>query len=341
MNVLIRCDASPQLGFGHVFRTRVLADALAEIGVGAKFASRTPTAVAEILDGSGFEVVKIAENLDFPAEAAFLAPNGRFIVTDLQETPESYQIALRQAGCELLVIDGSRKTPCHGRWLLDPKPAPQPDRFESHLRTRSDTEYLAGPRYALYEPGEPCAEGETIANQVLISTGGGNDRGSIAAILRHLDGISRRLRLRVQTRSNNPRLGEIRQQAARSRHQVDVIVDEPLITAEAARSRAAILAGGVSCYQIGSMGIPFLLVPIAENQRISAEEWQSLGIGVDVGDHPLPDGERLCRELEHLLDGDELHQTRSARAVELCDGQGARRVAAKLGSAASAIVAES
>jgi spore coat polysaccharide biosynthesis predicted glycosyltransferase SpsG len=325
----LRCDASPELGFGHVFRCLVLARELRSRGVEVVFAARGHEHVSGIVGREGFDTLVIPRDGSDSSEANQLGETGDLVVVDLLAPSESYQQALRRTGTPALIIDGSRLTPCHGRWLLDPRPIPDPEHFERRLRERPETEYLGGPPYALYEGGEVPASAPR-ENRLLISMGGGDDRGAIRSVIENLEGWKRPLELVVQTRSHNPGLAAIQEAAAHStRHAVEVVLDTPLINEVAGLSWCAIVAGGVSCYEMLSMGVPLILIPISDNQEPAARAWHELEVAHNLGPYPLEDGNRLLDALRDLSRPGR-REERSRRGRRLCDGRGAERVAARI-----------
>jgi len=329
LKVAIRCDASPELGYGHVSRCLVLARALRSVEAEVVFVSRDHERVFEVVDREGFETLAISAAASESEEIACLSEAGNLVVVDLLEPSEAYQQALHRAGALSLIVDASRRTPCHGRWLLDPRPVPDPDHFERQIRRRPETEYLAGPRYALYQGGNAPSSAPR-EDRVLLSMGGGDDRGSIPRLIEILDRWERPLELLIQTSSTNPGLEAIRESMSRStRHRFKLVLDTPLTSDAAARSWCAILAGGVSCHEVLSMGVPLILMPISDNQIPAARGWHELGVAIDVGRHPRVD-ESVVLDALRDLSGREEREARSRKARSVCDGRGVERVASRL-----------
>jgi len=329
LKAAIRCDASPELGFGHATRCLVLARELRSRGVDVVFVSRDYEHVSKVVDRDGFETVGIPTTASESDEVVLLSETCDLAVVDLLMPSESYQKALRCAGMPSAIVDGSRRTPCHGRWLLDPKPIPDPDHFERLLRRRPETEYLGGPRFALYQGGDPPV-GAPQEDRVLLSMGGGDDRGSITAVVEILDRWERPLEVVIQTSSANPGLMEARETLKQpTRHHFELVLDRPLINDAAARSWCSILAGGVSCYELLSMGVPLILMAISDNQEPAGRAWQELEVAHYVGRYPLEDKSRLFDALRDLSRPGE-REMRSRKARALCDGLGVERVADRL-----------
>jgi hypothetical protein len=80
------------------------------------------------------------------------------------------------------------------------------------------------------------------------------------------------------------------------------------------------------------MGLPALMVSVAENQIAIARELHRIGAGIYLGPDSKNDAASLSRAVESLVSrpGD-IHDL-SAAAMRLVDGLGTRRVALALGS---------
>jgi RimJ/RimL family protein N-acetyltransferase len=92
----------------------------------------------------------------------------------------------------------------------------------------------------------------------------------------------------------------------------------------------AISAAGSTCWELCLLGVPSLLIHVADNQTGVARELHRRQCAVHVGSAKAISVLQLSRELENMLSAKEVRQALSARARELVDGNGARRVAAVL-----------
>lgn len=327
--VWIRCDASNQIGFGHVRRCLTLARALQRLDLACGFLTRSPVELAGAVGNEPFEVVAIRDDR---SEIQQMAQLGSVLVIDLLDVGEKYQRELHDAGVDFLTIDGSGRSPCWGKALLDPTVSQAGEEAVCDLMRRKGAKVLRGAKYALLEDSTSTEGATRMANRVLVSMGGGDDRGAIKKTLESLGRTSADLEIIVQCMANNPNLLEIEREAEDSRHRVSVLIDQPVINHEAARSALAIAAGGITCYELAMMGIPFVVCPIAENQIRSGRAWELMGIAVYAGCMGELSEIKLSRIVDGLLKDQAVLDKMKWLGLNACDGKGANRVAREIAS---------
>ena len=89
----------------------------------------------------------------------------------------------------------------------------------------------------------------------------------------------------------------------------------------------AITAGGMTTFEMAALGIPVMILQIADNQVPITRAWQKCGYGVDMGylDRLRPD--YLQREMMSLMQNTTRRKAMAAAGLSLVDGQGTGRVA--------------
>src|SRR5262249_17829448 len=92
----------------------------------------------------------------------------------------------------------------------------------------------------------------------------------------------------------------------------------------------AIAAGGSSGWELAFMGLPAVLVTVAENQRLIAESLQRAGTAVHLGWHTEVTPARIAEAVRELLSDRAQRQCMSQAGRLLVDGKGAARVVAAL-----------
>jgi RimJ/RimL family protein N-acetyltransferase len=92
----------------------------------------------------------------------------------------------------------------------------------------------------------------------------------------------------------------------------------------------AIAGAGVTSYELCYMGLPSLLLIVAENQRRIAERLSELGMAANAGPAREFRGELFAGQLQTLIDSSHRRGEMSQRALELVDGFGSDRVRAAL-----------
>jgi UDP-2,4-diacetamido-2,4,6-trideoxy-beta-L-altropyranose hydrolase len=92
----------------------------------------------------------------------------------------------------------------------------------------------------------------------------------------------------------------------------------------------AVGAGGGMTWERCTLGIPTVLVVIAENQRSVAASLRKAGAAIDIGEGPGAIRRRLVEALTTLRRSPRTVEAMSEAAARVCDGLGAQRVAAAL-----------
>lgn len=325
MRVCIRCEGSATIGLGHVRRCRLLANELHALGVHVTFVTRSPKTIADELEGSAHSWMDVS-TFSQADEVQAIKKYGDIAVIDVLGDTEPLQKALHQAGMMFLVIDGSGCIPCWGRWILDPYPIPRKEQFDQKLRRSAETEYLGGAEFALYSTLLGPL-GDQQDNLVAICMGGGDDRNTTEMVLRDLNEVTRPLEIMVYTGHLNPRVPAIRKQARDCRHDVQFILDEPLLQPATSRARFGFSAGGVTCYEMASMGLVLMTLPFAENQRRAARAWEQIGAGIHVGLAEEVEARDIAALMNRWLD--DLNQARmiSRESRQRFRGLGAAKIA--------------
>jgi spore coat polysaccharide biosynthesis predicted glycosyltransferase SpsG len=92
----------------------------------------------------------------------------------------------------------------------------------------------------------------------------------------------------------------------------------------------ALTAGGSTCWELAHLGVPMLIVSLAENQLRVAHALQLAGAAVYVGDHLSLTAASITEILDRVRAAPELRRRLSSQASQLIDGQGAARVVNRL-----------
>jgi len=88
----------------------------------------------------------------------------------------------------------------------------------------------------------------------------------------------------------------------------------------------AVGAAGVSSWERCCLGLPGMVITVAENQEANACELERLGAVIFLGIHDTTTIERLQREFRALMADPERLRSMSRAASQVCDGRGALRI---------------
>ncbi len=158
---------------------------------------------------------------------------------------------------------------------------------------------------------------------ILVIAGGVDSTGLAGRILRtltDLDLVPLQLKCIVHESDQTCR------SLAANDHRISLVTRTHDLSALMAESHLAISAAGSTAWELAFMGVPALLVSVAENQRPIAAELHSRGAAIDLGWHTELDAALLNRQLQELLSNQETRSAMANSAQELVDGEGVDRV---------------
>jgi UDP-2,4-diacetamido-2,4,6-trideoxy-beta-L-altropyranose hydrolase len=332
--LLVRADASPRIGTGHVMRCLALAQAWQDQGgqvhfalaggaPGAQERLAREGAIAHQLGAQAGsaedarEVVRLARELG----AAWLVLDGYHFGPD-------YQRAIKEAGFRLLALDDQGHPTGVADVLLNQNLYADEALYFGLSR---DTRLLLGPRYALLRREFLQQRGgrrdvPEVARKVLVTLGGSDPENVTPRAVTALQRLG--LEAEVLVGMANPHLAEVEAAAhgsGRIRLRSNANVPELMAWAD-----FAFAAAGSTCWELAFMGLPGLLVIQAENQAPVAASCHAAGIGRSLGWARAHTAESIAAALEAVASDRAFRANAAARGPALIDGEGARRVAAVL-----------
>ncbi|HEX5618571.1 MAG TPA: UDP-2,4-diacetamido-2,4,6-trideoxy-beta-L-altropyranose hydrolase [Solirubrobacteraceae bacterium] len=303
--ILVRADASPQIGLGHAMRCLALAQAYRDAGGEVVFAMDAPPkpfAARLAREGCG---------LRDAAETEALARDADWVVLDGYHFDAGYERTLRAAG-RLLVLDDHDAD--HDADLI----------LRQGLGARAGDRVLAGPRYALLRrefrtwDAPPCDVPERV-RRILVTLGGGDPGPIVDTVLAAVSGEHRAVQW--ITGPLNPRRD--------APPGVEVVVDAADMPERMHWADLAVTAAGSTSWELARVGTPQIAIELADNQRPVARALEQHGIAVRAGWHADLDGQALAAAIDGLTAERRTEMTRRGRAT--IDGLGAVRVLEAMG----------
>jgi len=334
--LLIRADANTQMGTGHVMRCLALAEAWQEGGGNAVFLGRIDApAIRRRLVSEGFEVrdakARDGGPDDATATSALASEFGaEWVVVDGYHFGADYQRALKGAGLKVLFIDDNGHA---GDYCADIVLNQNIHADESIYAKRAPgTRLLLGTKYVLLRKEfwpwrEWKREIPDVARKVLVTMGGADPDNATLKVVKALgrvqvDGIE----AVVVAGASNPHYDILVEAATASPVEVRVernVTDMPALMAWA---DVAVSAAGTTVYELARMGLPAILVSVAENQRPLAEGLEAVKAATYLGECGRVSPAGILASLGALLEATDRRRAVSARCAQLVDSRGARRV---------------
>jgi UDP-2,4-diacetamido-2,4,6-trideoxy-beta-L-altropyranose hydrolase len=357
---VFRADASVEIGTGHVMRCLTLADALRRQGTECRFLCRPhPGNLLDYIKARGYDAIALAAPRQLTASPEQpVSPYSRWNGVSVEEDAIETLAALGDTRPDCVVVD---------HYALDVKWESQLRRRATHIlviddlanrshdcdilvdqnlgRRRSDYENLVerhctvllGPDFALLRPDFATERARSLLRRngravehLLISLGGIDKDNVTGRLLDALNSCSlpAGMRITVVIGSRSPWVAHIREIAASIQSPTEVLVDVSAMAAVMAQADVSIGGAGGTAWERCCLGVPTLLVILAQNQELGARALASSGAAIVLGDVSCAPAS-LLRELPKLLEGNRLKEMSSAAAA-LCDGQGTSRVSSVL-----------
>jgi UDP-2,4-diacetamido-2,4,6-trideoxy-beta-L-altropyranose hydrolase len=334
--LLIRADANAEIGTGHVMRCVALAQAWRDRGGRVEFV--LAAGGAEIYDrllSEGFEVREVLAEIGSAGDAAQTAElcagsAAEWLVLDGYHFSQDYRHRIRSTVPRLLLVDDHGEfAPYNCDIVLNTNVyatnAMYPDR-------KGRTRFLLGTRYALLR-GEfsdvqsGFAEVPEQASRLLVTLGGADPNNvtlQVVEALQELEDIE--FELTVVLGVSNSHRSSIAQALKSFSRPAELLVNVRNMPELMARSDLAISAGGGTCDELAFFRVPMFLITIAKNQELAVEAYCRNKAAVVAGWFTVLNRGVLAASLRKVMGDKNLRTEISAKARELVDGQGARRV---------------
>ena len=333
--ILFVANAGPEVGGGHVMRSLTLARALAERG--ARPVWLAPPEVAGVLDafaGDGMGRLPAASTAPEALGQAAASVAFDAVVFD------HYGLSAREHravanGRPALVIDDLADRPLGADLVADFSPARTSADYVGLVSPQ--TRLLLGPAYALVRPEFTRLREAALARRASTPT---VTRIQVSLGLTDVGGITGRVINRLLPRLGEAHLDVVLGSDAPSRTAVEalaardprvqVLVQVRDMAPLTAGADLAIGAGGSSTWERAVLGLPTVMLVLADNQVPASEAVARLG-AAELVDARAPDFEAAFdRAFTGLMRSPDRRARMSAAAAKLCDGMGAGGVAEAL-----------
>lgn len=341
-SIVIRADASPMIGHGHVARCLSLADALGELGCRvALLTKRLPGALRARATSLGCEVVEFdditaltsqadAEQCAAAVEKFNVRPT--WVVVDGYGFDSRWHETIAATGARVLCIDDLANRPLACDVLLDQNPFEGSEsRYDALVLPRCRR--LLGPHFALLSSdytenrGDPDRH-RRHGKRVLVSFGGADPTHATAAAVAALSRLpDAELEIDVVLDPLSRQYADVNAMA-RTDRRIRLHDPQPSLAPLLARARLAIGGAGCTAWERLCMGVPSIVVPIADNQRPIARALDRARLAYVIDAVGLRFTAEVMEAASAALRADDCQTV--ARGMEICDGLGARRVAAVL-----------
>lgn len=350
MNIYFRVDASVHIGSGHVMRCLSLAESFSKTGHDVVFVMRMQLGdLCDYAESRGFKVArlpmshgsKLPENsadyqawlqvpeLDDADDFLSVATDAELIVIDHYGISVQWEKHVKSSiGCKQIVIDDLVRE--HYTDLILDQTAGR--EVQEYQLTSPGSEVLVGSEYALLRPrfselhSVAIKKGLNFEHHKLLLTMGGVDKSNVTQeVLVALSHRALPISTTVLLNKSAPHFSSV----ASFCEQHDEWITHLLFTEDMAElmmeHSISIGAPGSTSWERACIGLPCVMIPIAQNQIEICENVVKEGAAISLEINEIP--ELLNDKLDELITR---YSTIRRGALKLCDGRGVERLVDKL-----------
>ena len=364
MKIVFRADASLLIGIGHVMRSLTLADALKAQGVHCHFVSRehpghlldairqrghavtalpAANAISATANGPVPQPVHVARlgcewQIDAEQTCAILTNlQPGWLVVDHYALDQRWEQALAPHYRQLLVIDDLADRPHRCDLLHDQNLGRQPEHYAQWVPAHCQVH--TGPHYALLRPEfaamRPYSlerrQAQPALRKLLITMGGVDQPNATGQVLQALKtcALPADCRITVVMGLTAPWLRNVRELAGQMPWPTEVVVNVNDMARRMADSDLAIGAAGSTSWERCCLGLPTIMVVLAENQQDGAQALETAHAARLMG-CVIGIAQQLPLAVQELINSD-CQSRMSLAASAITDGQGVEKILKAMG----------
>lgn len=334
--LLIRADASARMGTGHVMRCLALAQAWQKHGPVVFACAELTSALGARLAGESCQVKRLDAIPGSPQDSADTLDLARqlgasWLVLDGYQFDSSFQRAIKEGGLRLLAFDdyGHVPDPC-ADLVLNQNLGATAALYPGH---GMGTRLLLGTRYALLRKEflawrDWQREIPLVARKVLVTLGGADPDNVTARVVEALARLD--VEAKIVVGGSNPHHEAL---SFVVRPPSSVLRDASNMPELMAWADVAVAAGGSTSWELAFMGLPSVVLTLADNQAMAITALETTGTSWRV---PQSDctAESLAPMTQALLQNGNERAHMSNLGRSLVDGLGANRVLTEMWAAA-------
>ena len=328
LSILFRCDATPEIGSGHVMRCLSLALELKRMQIKAGFVvSELSSLGGSLIQKKGFSIFETGtknpstplniEDCNRTCSIAYKNQVG-FVIVDHYSAQNNYIADLKTKRFKVGLIDDIPDRNFEGiDWILNQNIGIT----DSYDNLSDSSVRLFGPDYALLRPEfeKVSLHRKSLNRNVLVTLGGGDVQLETRQILEALASVNKSIRIRVIGLAE-----EDVQSAQLGGHELRAIPRTNRLIDHMQWADISIIAGGTTCWEMCRMGIPSLILILADNQAMNAKSLEKIGFAINLGKISCAVKE-VSSKVDNLLNDTVKIRKMGRIGASLVDGRGCYR----------------
>lgn len=347
-NVIIRADASTEIGTGHIMRCLTLACLLRNYGCNVIFICQELSGnLCDFLEEKKFQVFRIAVNCQKPesflqkelSQIINIINQSKLIVEwliiDHYKLDVKWESKIRPFVSKIMVIDDLANRVHDCDLLLDQNPYNNCKSRYQNLVSTSCLQLL-GLDYLMLRSEftnklNPSNYQTAIAKNILITMGGTDSQNITCWLIESLEYLRIPLSIIIVVGAGCPHTSKIKLAASTTTlHEISVRQSVTNISELMIWSDLAICAGGFTTYELAFMGVPTIVISASPTQLEAAIALHQLGITKFIGEFGKILMSHAVKVLSEIILDVEQRIEMSRNGKSKIDGYGINRVVENL-----------
>jgi UDP-2,4-diacetamido-2,4,6-trideoxy-beta-L-altropyranose hydrolase len=331
-SALIRADASPERGYGHIMRCLSLANFLLQNNKTKVTFATSEQSVKAVPLLNKFPIITLPPKHLFNPnylQECIKEESFDLIVQDSYDSNDAYEAFLYKAAKYFLVLDDHPLRPhqCHG--LLDQTLNRNKQEYQSLTPFKCD--YFVGSEYTILrqeftESREAAYKKRALIKEqtqfnILIHLGSIDPDNITLLALKALEKIRNIGKVDIVLTSMSPHLNKVRAYLADTLLQCELHVDSQEVAKLMLNADCCIGASGTTSWERCTLGLPSIVIVYADNQKDIALALEQAGGASYIGQADTINIKQLYNKLSEILNAKTL-SVMSEKAFSVCDGKG-------------------
>lgn len=337
--LVVRTDADSRIGTGHLMRCFTLAQGWQTRGGKVVIVTNCNNDnLTRRLEAANMPIEAVEHPhphpMDWHRTSEILSSYpGAWVVIDGYHFDSGYQGRIKSCGHRLLAIDDTAHLDKYFADIVLNQNI-NADRLNYTVEPR--VRLLLGLRYLLLRPefieqSVMVPKSSKVARKLLVTLGGGDFDNQTLKVIKAIEEVKiDGLEAVIVVGPANPHLKQLQAITKDSRALIQLKVNTTRMAELMTWADAAVTAGGSTCWELAFMGVPALVIILAENQRAVAEGLDERGAVINLGWHRDSSPVRIAQALENLLLNAAKREKMAEISRKLVDGKGIERVLSNL-----------
>jgi UDP-2,4-diacetamido-2,4,6-trideoxy-beta-L-altropyranose hydrolase len=333
--LVIRADASVEIGTGHLMRCLALGQAWKDAGGQVTFVTNCSSeGLLRRLRAEEFDVTPLQTSYPDPGDwqltlEALKAHPRCWVAIDGYHFDDGYQQRVKESGHKLLVIDDMAHLK---HYCADVVLNQNIDAEQLRYPCEPYTSLLLGTRYVLLRREFLSWTGwkrqiPELGRHVLVTLGGSDSQNYTAKVIEALQSVGiPGLEATVVVGASNPNMASLKAAVRHSRVAIRLLRDAENMPDLMAWADVVVSGAGTTVWELMYMGVPSLLIVIADNQARIARSTAASGAAVVITDQAAHLTAELATRLNALMTDARIRSQLSREGKRLVDGVGVIRV---------------